>query len=154
MRRLTVLVMALFILAAGDAAIAVVDHRHKNARMTPAAYEASWYCAHDGQRCQERQAAEIERRMASQRTGLPHQLLGFVSRRADGPRADVPSEETEGFATGVEGLPTRTAERGAQVWRRRSFASSARTGSLPATAPPTPRAWPGTPPLDLDLPPA
>ncbi len=59
MRRLTVLVMALFILAGGDAAIAVVDHQHKNARMTPAAYEASWYCAHDGQRCQERQAAEI-----------------------------------------------------------------------------------------------
>ena len=27
--------------------------------MTPAAYEASWYCAHEGQRCQEPQAEEI-----------------------------------------------------------------------------------------------
>ena len=59
MRRLTMLVVALFILAGGVAAVAEVDHRHKNARMTPAAYEASWYCQHRGQRCQEPQAAEI-----------------------------------------------------------------------------------------------
>ena len=59
MRRLTVLVMALFILAGGVAAVAVVDHRHKNARMGPANV-ASWYCQHRGQRCQEPQAAEIE----------------------------------------------------------------------------------------------
>ncbi len=58
MRRLTILVLASFILAVGVAAVAVVDHRHKNARMGPA-NEASWYCAHDGQRCQEPQAEEI-----------------------------------------------------------------------------------------------
>ena len=53
-------VVVLGLLAGGIAAAAVVDHRHKNARMTPAAYEASWYCAHDGQRCQEPQAETIE----------------------------------------------------------------------------------------------
>ena len=53
------LVVVLVLLAGGIAAGAVADHRHKNARMTPAAYEASWYCAHDGQRCQEPQATEI-----------------------------------------------------------------------------------------------
>jgi hypothetical protein len=58
-RRLTILVVLLFILAGGVAAVAVVDHRHKNARMGPAD-EASWYCHHDGQRCNEPQAAEIE----------------------------------------------------------------------------------------------
>lgn len=58
-RRLTVLVMALFILAGGVAAVAVVDHRHKNARMGPANV-ASWYCEHRGQRCQEPQSANIE----------------------------------------------------------------------------------------------
>ena len=54
------LVVVLVLLAGGIAAAAVADHRHKNARMTPAAYEASWYCAHDGQRCQEPQAETIE----------------------------------------------------------------------------------------------
>ena len=59
MRRLTVLVTALFILAAGVAVVAVADHRHKGARLGPADV-ASWYCEHRGQRCQEPQAAEIE----------------------------------------------------------------------------------------------
>jgi hypothetical protein len=49
----------LFILAGGVAGVAVVDHRHKNARMGPANV-ASWYCQHGGQRCEEPQAAEIE----------------------------------------------------------------------------------------------
>ena len=55
---MTIVVVAMFILAGGVAAVAEVDHRHKNARMGPA-NEASWYCAHDGQRCQEPQAEEI-----------------------------------------------------------------------------------------------
>jgi hypothetical protein len=59
MRRLTVVVVALFILAGGVAAAAVVDHRHKNTRMGPADV-ASWYCQHRGQNCQEPQAADIE----------------------------------------------------------------------------------------------
>ena len=58
MRRLTMLVVALFILAGGVAAVAEVDHRHKAARIGPASV-ASWYCQHRGQRCQEPQAAEI-----------------------------------------------------------------------------------------------
>ena len=56
---MTIVVVTLFILAGGVAAVAVVDHRHKNARMGPA-NEASWSCEHDGQRCQEPQAAEIQ----------------------------------------------------------------------------------------------
>ena len=59
MRRLTILVLALFILAVGVAASAEVDHRHKNARIGPANV-TSWYCQHRGLRCQEPQAAEIE----------------------------------------------------------------------------------------------
>jgi hypothetical protein len=58
-KRLTMVVVAAFIVAGGIAAVAVVDHRHKNARMGPAD-EASWYCHHDGQRCNEPQAADIE----------------------------------------------------------------------------------------------
>ncbi len=59
MRRLTMLAVALLILAGGVAVGAVADHRHKNARMGPADV-SSWYCQHRGQRCQEPQAAEIE----------------------------------------------------------------------------------------------
>jgi hypothetical protein len=57
-RRMILVAVSLFILAGGLAAVAMVDHRQKNARMGPA-NEASWYCAHYGQRCQEPQAAEI-----------------------------------------------------------------------------------------------
>ena len=58
-RRLTVLVVILLVLAAGIAAVAVVDHLHKNARIGPASV-ASWYCQHRGQRCLEPQAENIE----------------------------------------------------------------------------------------------
>ena len=54
------LVVVLALLAGGIAAAAVADHRHKNARMTPAAYEASWYCHNRNQRCEEPQAETIE----------------------------------------------------------------------------------------------
>jgi len=70
-RRLTILVLASFILAGGVAAVAVVDHRHKIARMGPAD-EASWYCYHDGQRCNEPQAADIE--MAWQHRELAYRV--------------------------------------------------------------------------------
>jgi hypothetical protein len=56
---LRVLVVALFILACGVAAVAVVDHRHKNARMVHA-YVATWYCQQDGRLCEKPQVAEIE----------------------------------------------------------------------------------------------
>ena len=59
-RRTTMLVVVLALLAGGIAAAAVADHRHKNARMTPAAYEASWYCHNRNQRCEEPQAETIE----------------------------------------------------------------------------------------------
>ena len=59
MRRSTIFVVALFILAGGVALVAVADHRHKNARMGPADV-ASWYCQNHRQRCQEPQAADIE----------------------------------------------------------------------------------------------
>ena len=58
-RRLTILVATLFVLAGAIAAVAVADHRHKNARMGPANV-ASWYCHNRGQRCQEPQAENIE----------------------------------------------------------------------------------------------
>jgi hypothetical protein len=58
-RRLTILVVTLLVLAAGIAAVAVTDHRHKNARMVPASV-ASWYCEHRGQRGHEPQAENIE----------------------------------------------------------------------------------------------
>jgi len=57
--RLTILVVTLFVLAGAIAAVAVADHRHKNARMGPANV-ASWYCHNRGQRCQEPQAEDIE----------------------------------------------------------------------------------------------
>ena len=56
---MTILMVALFVLAGGIGAAAVADHRHKNARMGPANV-ASWYCQHRGQRCQEPQAEAIE----------------------------------------------------------------------------------------------
>ena len=59
MRRMTILVAALFVLAGGIGAVAVADHRHKNARMGPANV-ASWYCGHRGQRCEEPQAEAVE----------------------------------------------------------------------------------------------
>ena len=59
MRRATMLVMVLVLLAGGIAASAVADHRHKNARMG-LANVASWYCHTRNQRCQEPQAETIE----------------------------------------------------------------------------------------------
>ena len=58
-RRATMLVVVLVLLAGGIAAAAVADHRHKNARMGRADV-ASWYCQHRNQRCQEPQAEVIE----------------------------------------------------------------------------------------------
>lgn len=58
-RRLTILVVSSFVLAGGIAAVAVADHRHKNARMGPANV-ASWYCENRGERCNEPQADDIE----------------------------------------------------------------------------------------------
>lgn len=58
-RRLTVVVVVLVFLAGGIGAVAVADHRHKNAQMGPANV-ASWYCQHRGQRCQEPQSERIE----------------------------------------------------------------------------------------------
>lgn len=58
-RRATMLVVVLVLLAGGIAAAAVADHRHKNARMGRADV-ASWYCQHRNQRCQEPQAEAIE----------------------------------------------------------------------------------------------
>jgi hypothetical protein len=58
-RRLTILVVTLFVLSGAIAVGAVADHRHKNARMGPAD-AASWYCHNRGQRCQEPQAENIE----------------------------------------------------------------------------------------------
>jgi hypothetical protein len=58
-RRLTILVVILFVLAGAIAVGAVADHRHKNARMGRADL-ASWYCHNRGQRCQEPQAETIE----------------------------------------------------------------------------------------------
>ncbi len=58
-RRSTVLLVVLIVLAGCIAGVAVADHRHKKARMGPASI-ASWYCQHDGQRCQETQAETIE----------------------------------------------------------------------------------------------
>lgn len=58
-KRLTILVVALVVLAGGIGAVAVADHRHKNARMGPANV-ASWYCEHRGQRCRQPQAERIE----------------------------------------------------------------------------------------------
>ena len=58
-RRATMLVVVLVLLAGGIAAGAVADHRHKNARMGRADV-ASWYCHNRNQRCQEPQAETIE----------------------------------------------------------------------------------------------
>ena len=58
-RRATMLVVVLVLLAGGIAAGAVADHRHKNGRMGRADV-ASWYCQHRNQRCQEPQAEVIE----------------------------------------------------------------------------------------------
>ena len=58
-RRASVLVVVLVLLAGGSVAAAVADHRHKNARRGPADV-ASWYCQHRNQRCEEPQAETIE----------------------------------------------------------------------------------------------
>jgi len=58
-RRVTLIALTLAVLAAGIAAVAVADHRHKDARIGPASV-ASWYCEHRGQRCNEPQAPALQ----------------------------------------------------------------------------------------------
>ena len=58
-RRATMLVVVLVLLAGGIAAVALADHRHKNARMGRADV-ANWYCQHRNQRCEEPRAETIE----------------------------------------------------------------------------------------------
>jgi hypothetical protein len=59
MKRALLVAVTLFVVAGGVAAVAVADHRHKNARMRPANI-ASWYCQHRGERCDEPQAEDVE----------------------------------------------------------------------------------------------
>jgi hypothetical protein len=57
--RRAALVAAVCLVLAGAVAItAVVDHRHKVALMGPASV-ASWFCEHDGIRCDEPQADDV-----------------------------------------------------------------------------------------------
>ena len=85
-RRASVLVVVLVLLAGGIAAGALADHRHKNARMGRADV-ASWYCQHRNQRCQEPQAEAIE---ASWQQREPAQLLAGICRCHDGARPQTP----------------------------------------------------------------
>ena len=88
MRRLTIVVVVLGILAGGIAAAAVADHRHKNAPMGPANV-ASWYCHNRNQRCQEPQSETIEASW-QEREKLYRLSFCVVSRCHDGARPQTP----------------------------------------------------------------
>jgi hypothetical protein len=57
-RRAAIVALVFLLLAGAVAVTAVVDHRHKTARMGPANV-ASWFCQHDGVRCDEPQAEDV-----------------------------------------------------------------------------------------------
>ena len=68
LRRPRLIGLACLLLAALTAAIAIGDHRAKQARQDKAELQA-WYCAHEGTRCAGPSSERIERRWNERQVG-------------------------------------------------------------------------------------
>ena len=126
------LALTLFILAVGVAAGAVVDHRHKNARMGPANV-ASWYCHQRGLHCEEPQAEEIEGAWQQRERVYRDQLLGLICRWADGARTEIP-------APVPRWRPHRRQWASTKVSAQSGLVRRGRTGAIVTLRPPPARA--------------
>jgi|SRR5689334_7336256 hypothetical protein len=84
-RRALALALVAFALAGVIAVVAVYDHRRVGAQNW-SANQASWYCQHNGTRCDELQIADLERRWEHRELGY---RMGFLSFSAAGTAAVI-----------------------------------------------------------------